>query len=270
MIKRVRLLILSLVVLVIGGISGAAGAYFYQSDHPFGGTTIDTIKAQPKIIEAANNSGLTIPELVRQYSPAIVAITSQSTTYSFFGGPITQQGEGTGMILTSNGYILTNNHVVPQGSQALMVTLTSQKQYPATVVASNPSQDLALIKINASNLATVKLGESNNVIAGDSVIAIGNALGQFQNTVTNGIISATNRSITASDSSSATGSESLSGLFQTDAAINPGNSGGPLIDTNSGLVIGINTATSSTGQNLGFAIPIDLAKNFVAPYVGNL
>ena len=96
------------------------------------------------------------------------------------------------------------------------------------------------------------------------------ALGEFQNTVTNGIISALNRSITASDSNSASGSESLSGLIQTDAAINPGNSGGPLIDINSGLVIGIDTATSAQGQNLGFAIPINTAKTFVQPYVGNL
>ena len=268
--SRIRQLILVIVVLVIGGAGGIASAYWYRSAHPYGETTIQTLSSQPKIVEATNKSGLTIPELVNQYSPAIVAITTKSTTYSFFGGPITQEGEGTGMILTSNGYILTNNHVVPQGSQSLTVTLTDQKQYTASVVASDPTQDLALLKINANNLSTVKLGDSSSIIAGDSVIAIGNALGQFQNTVTNGIISATNRSITASDSSSATGSESLSGLFQTDAAINPGNSGGPLINTENGLVIGINTATSSTGQNLGFAIPINTAKSFIAPYVGNL
>ena len=268
--KRIRLAILTLLVLVIGAASGIGGAYWYQSGHPFGGTTITALGSRPKIVEATSNSGLTIPELVKEYSPAIVAITTKSTTYSFFGGPVTQEGEGTGMILTSNGYILTNNHVVPQGSQSLTVTLTDQKQYKANVVAADPTQDLALIKINASNLPTVKIGNSSNIIAGDSVIAIGNALGQFQNTVTSGIISATNRSITASDSSSATGSESLSGLFQTDAAINPGNSGGPLIDSGNGLVIGINTATSSTGQNLGFAIPINLAKSFVSPYVPSL
>jgi serine protease Do len=150
------------------------------------------------------------------------------------------------------------------------VTLTDQQQYNAKVVATDPSNDLALLKINAKGLSTVKLGNSSSVVTGDSVIAIGNALGQFQNTVTNGIISATNRSITASDSSSASGSESLSGLFQTDAAINPGNSGGPLINTNNGLVIGINTATSSNGQNLGFAIPINVAKTFLAPYISSL
>ena len=120
-----------------------------------------------------------------------------------------------------------------------------------------------------SRLTTVKLGNSDNEVVGDGVVAIGNALGQFQNTVTSGIISGLNRSITAS-SESGLSSESLSGIFQTDAAINPGNSGGPLIDSSTGLVIGINTATSAQGQNLGFAIPINRAKAFVAPYVGNL
>ncbi len=266
--KILKRLITGLIVLAIGLGGGAAGAYWYEYGHPYSGTVIESQAASPKIVEATNSSGLTIPKLVNEYAPAIVAITSTSTTYSFFGGPLTQEGAGTGMILTSDGYILTNNHVAPQGSQNLMVTLTDQKQYPATIVASDPNDDLALLKINATNLATVKLGDSSGIVAGDSVIAIGNALGQFQNTVTNGIISATNRSITAADSSNAAGSESLSGLFQTDAAINPGNSGGPLIDAASGLVIGINTATSSQGQNLGFAIPINVAKSFVTPYTG--
>jgi serine protease Do len=213
---------------------------------------------------------MTIPELVAENAPAVVTITTQSTAYSFFGGPVTSEGEGTGMILTPNGYILTNNHVVPQGTSDISVTLTNQQQYKATIVASDPTNDLALLKINAKGLPTVKLGNSDDVQVGDGVIAIGNALGQFQNTVTNGIISATNRSITASDSSSAAGSESLSGLFQTDAAINLGNSGGPLIATDSGLVIGINTATSQQGQDLGFSIPINVAKSFITPYVGSL
>ena len=267
--KRYRLIILSVIVLLLGLGGGAAGSYWYQSAHPYSGTVIEASASSPKIVEASNSSGMTIPKLVNQYAPAVVAITSTSTTYSFFGGPLTQEGAGTGMILTSNGYILTNNHVAPQGSQNLTVTLTDQKQYSATIVASDPSQDLALLKINATGLATVKLGDSSSEVVGNSVIAIGNALGEFQNTVTNGIISALNRSITASDSTG-TGSESLSGLFQTDAAINPGNSGGPLIDSNSGLVIGINTATSAQGQNLGFAIPINTAKSFIQPYVGNL
>jgi len=268
--KAIKKIGLGIIVLAIGVASGVGGSFLYQKEYPYNGTVVESQTSQPQIIEATSQSGLTIPSLVKEYAPAIVAVNTESTTYSFFGGPVTTQGEGTGMILTSNGYILTNNHVVPQDSQSLTVTLTNQKQYNAKVIATDPTNDLALLKINAKGLSTVKLGNSNNVVVGDSVIAIGNALGQFQNTVTNGIISATNRSITASDPSASSGSESLSGLFQTDAAINPGNSGGPLIDTNNGLVIGINTATSSDGQNLGFSIPINVAKTFLSPYISSL
>lgn len=265
--KRGKRIFLVVAVLIVGLASGAGGAYWYQSGHPYGGTVIESQGTSPRIVEATSTNGLTIPALVKQYSPAVVAITSTSTTYSFFGGPQTQEGAGTGMILTSDGYILTNNHVVPQGSSNVTVTLTNQKQYSANIVANDPANDLALLKINATGLSTVKLGNSDQEVVGQGVIAIGNALGEFQNTVTNGIISALNRSITANDSSSSTGSESLSGLIQTDAAINPGNSGGPLIDDASGLVIGINTATSAQGQNLGFAIPINVAKTFISSYV---
>lgn len=268
--NRVKKIVLVALVLVAGVGGGMISAYWYKTAHPYSDTKIQNLGTTPKIVEAASNNGPTIPQLVDQYANAVVAITTQSTTYSFFGGPIAQQGEGTGMILTSNGYILTNNHVVPSGSQSLTVTLNNQKQYKGTVVANDVNDDLALVKINATGLSTVKLGDSSNVAVGNSVIAIGNALGEFQNTVTNGIISATGRSITASDSSSPTGGESLSGLFQTDAAINPGNSGGPLITTSNGQVIAINTATSQQGQNLGFAIPINVAKSFIQPYVGNI
>lgn len=268
--KQLKKTIIGLTTLAIGIGSGFGGAYWYQSMHPYGATRIEHLSSTPKIVEASSASGLTIPELVKENANAVVAITTQSTTYSFFGGPVTTEGQGTGMILSADGYILTNNHVVPQGSSSVSVTLNDLKQYRGKVVANDPSADLALIKINANGLATVKLGNSDAEAVGDSVIAIGNALGEFQNTVTNGIISATNRSITASDESALGGNESLSGLFQTDAAINPGNSGGPLIDTSNGLVIGINTATSQQGQNLGFAIPINAAKSFIAPYVGSL
>ncbi|MGH7234310.1 MAG: S1C family serine protease, partial [Candidatus Saccharimonadales bacterium] len=253
----------------IGLGSGAAGAYWYQKDHPYGDTVIKSLAPSPKIIETSA-SGLSIPQLVSRNNSAVVSVDTENTAYSFFGGPITQSGEGSGMILTSNGYILTNYHVVPQGSQDISVVLSDQRSFAAQVVASDPSSDLALLKISASGLSVVSLGNSDSINVGDGVIAIGNALGEYQNTVTNGIISATNRTVTASDESSNSGSETLNGLIQTDAAINPGNSGGPLISTDSGLVIGIDTATSGQGQNLSFAIPINVAKSFVAPYVGAL
>jgi serine protease Do len=265
-ISKTALLISGLVI--ISGASGVSGALIAkQIDGANSSTasTIQVIKGSSANLASSSNS-YTIPSLVNRYTPAIVAITTSSQTYSFFGGPVTQQGAGTGMILTSDGYILTNNHVVPIGSQNVTVMLSNSKTYPGKVVARNVSKDLALVKINATGLSTVTLGSANGLAVGDGVIAIGNALGQFQNTVTQGIVSGLNRSITASNETN-TSSESLTGLIQTDAAINPGNSGGPLINTATGNVIGINTATSGTGQDLGFAIPINVAEQFIAPYV---
>lgn len=265
-IKPVKRLLIILSVLAIGGLSGFGGATIYHKAHPYGATSIKILSAVPKIIETSS-SGLTIPGLANRISKAVVTITTQSTAYSFFGGPVTQSGSGSGMVLTSDGYILTNYHVVPQGTSNLTVILADQSSYSGTVIATDPTDDLALVKINASGLSTVSLGNSDTMAVGDAVIAIGDALGQFQNTVTNGIISATNRTVTASDNSSGN-NETLNGVFQTDAAINPGNSGGPLISTNSGMVIGIDTATSGQGQNLSFAIPINVAKSFLQPYLG--
>ncbi|HUD06181.1 MAG TPA: trypsin-like peptidase domain-containing protein [Candidatus Saccharimonadales bacterium] len=235
----------------------------------------DSADTFSSIVSPSNTSSLaaesntdTIKSDYQQTSASVVSVSTQSTTYDLFGNAQTEQGEGTGMILTSNGYILTNKHVVPEGAQSVSVTTENNAQYVATVIALDPNNDLALIKINASNLTPIKLGDSSQEQVGDSVIAIGNALGQFQNTLDQGIISGLNRSISAGDNG--LDQESLSGLLQTDAAINPGNSGGPLVDVASDTVIGINTAISSTGQDLGFAIPIDQVKSFIAPYVSSV
>jgi putative serine protease PepD len=166
------------------------------------------------------------------------------------------------MIITSNGEVVTNNHVI-SGATTITVTLFgSLKALPATLVDTDPTNDIALLQItNASNLPTVGYGDSDNVQVGDAVVAIGNALGLSAGTptVTQGIISAKGRTVQASDSTGAV-TETLTNMFQTDAAINPGNSGGPLVDS-SGKVIGMNTAVASSAdgtsqaQNIGFAIP---------------
>jgi serine protease Do len=137
------------------------------------------------------------------------------------------------------------------------------KKYDATVLSRDPVNDLALVKISASNLATLTLGDSSNLQIGQKVIAIGNSLGQYQNTVTTGVVSGIGRSITAGGTDS--GSEQLDGVIQTDAAINPGNSGGPLLDIG-GSVIGINTAIDSQGQLVGFAIPVNDIKSDVESF----
>jgi S1-C subfamily serine protease len=180
--------------------------------------------------------------------------------------------QGTGMILQANGLVLTNAHVVSGALTGGTMTVTrtgSTSSLPATLVGLDTANDVALIRItNASKLPAVTFGESNSLEVGDSVVAIGNALGLAAGTptVTQGIVSALGRTVTASNGTS---SETLSNLIQTDAAINPGNSGGPLLDAN-GHVIGMNTAVAGTmsdgtnAQNIGFAIPSSKIESLLA------
>lgn len=167
-------------------------------------------------------------------------------------------GGGTGFIVDSSGLILTNKHVVRDPHAEYMVTTGSEDTYPAKVLARDPLNDVAIIKIEAEDLPFAKLGNSNGIELGQSVLAMGTALGEFQNTVSGGIISGLSRFITAVTDVEGH-SERLRGLIQTDAAINPGNSGGPLVNLR-GEVIGINAAVVFGAQNIGFAIPINKAK----------
>jgi S1-C subfamily serine protease len=183
----------------------------------------------------------------------------------FFGGqaPSQQQiqrGTGSGFITTSDGRILTNAHVV-SGADSVSVVLKDGRRFKGTVVGADPTTDLAVVKISANNLPTVKLGNSDNLLPGQAAIAIGNPLG-LSNTVTSGIISATGRSA-ADVGVSAT--ERVN-FIQTDTAINPGNSGGPLINS-SGEVIGINSAIIQGAQGIGFAIPINTAQRIAQQIV---
>jgi S1-C subfamily serine protease len=182
-----------------------------------------------------------------------------------FGGPSRAQAAGTGILLTSSGEILTNNHVI-EGATSINVTVAGRGTFDATVLGADPSADVALLQIQGSRLPTVSLGDSSSVSTGQQVVAIGNALGQGgAPTVTRGTISAVGRSITVSDGRG--GSEHLPRLLQTDAQISPGDSGGPLVDA-SGRVIGIITASArsdfgQTSSNVGFAIPVNRAMRIV-------
>jgi serine protease Do len=170
--------------------------------------------------------------------------------------------------------IVTNKHVVADTKASYTVFTNDGKKYEATVLARDPAQDLAIIKIKASGLSTLELGDSDSVQLGQTSIAIGNALGEFRNTVSVGVISGLARTVVASGGGQ---SERISGVLQTDSAINPGNSGGPLLNLR-GQVIGINTAVASDAQNIGFAIPINRAKKDItsvklggeiqSPYLG--
>jgi S1-C subfamily serine protease len=195
---------------------------------------------------------------------SVVTITSSGFS-SRGNAAIPSTGVGSGVILTSDGYILTNRHVVA-GSQSLTVELADGEQFPATVVTQSTDQDLALIKIQATGLKAAVIGDSASLQVGQTVVAIGSPLGTFTETVTKGILSGTGRTITVQDDQTHQ-PVTLTNLLQTDAAINPGNSGGPLLDA-AGRVIGINTAVSTDAQGLGFAIPISAAASLIAQATG--
>ena len=169
-----------------------------------------------------------------------------------------QIGGGSGFIIDANGLILTNKHVVSDKKAEYTVILNDGQHFPAEVLSRDPINDVAILKIAASKLPTLKLGSGVKLELGKSVIAIGNALGVFKNTVSLGIISGLSRSIAAQGDADAPPQE-MRGLIQTDAAINPGNSGGPLVDGD-GLVIGVNAAIVTGAQSIGFAIPVNAAR----------
>ncbi|MFA5042149.1 MAG: trypsin-like peptidase domain-containing protein [Candidatus Paceibacterota bacterium] len=165
---------------------------------------------------------------------------------------------GTGFVIDSRGYLVTNRHVVEDEKAKYTVLTNDGKKYEAKIIAKDPVEDFAVLKIDKTDLPALNLGDSEKLVLGQTVIAIGNALGEFKNTVSVGVISGLNRSLQASDGLGNV--STLTDVIQTDAAINRGNSGGPLINL-SGEVVGLNTAMVSGAQNIGFAIPINKIKN---------
>jgi serine protease Do len=233
--------------------------------HP--GTTGSAAGAAPTPNAAVTTTGGTttveqqdITAVVAAARESVVTLTSQvGGARGPFGGTAT--GVGSGIILTGDGYALTNRHVV-EGAESLTATMADGTDYPATVVTVSDTQDLALVKIEATGLSPARIGDSSTIQVGQTAIAIGSPLGTYTETVTKGIISALDRTVTVQDDQ--TGKPvTLKGLIQTDAAINPGNSGGPLLNA-SGEVVGVNTATASSAEGLGFAIPIQEAASLIA------
>jgi len=170
----------------------------------------------------------------------------------------TKIGGGSGFIVSPDGYVFTSNHVVGDKEADYTIILEPGKKYPAKIISRDPINDVAVLRINAKNLPYLELGDSDQIELGQTVIAVGNALGEFHDTVSTGVVSGLSRYITAFSGIDQEAAM-LQGLIQTDAAINPGNSGGPLVDLES-KVIGINTAVVLGAQNIGFAIPINYAK----------
>nr|WP_077833045.1 trypsin-like peptidase domain-containing protein [Clostridium felsineum] len=214
----------------------------------------------------SNGSGLTVSQIVKKVSPAVVGVSTKTTVTqndynSFFGsgngGNSTQEGMGSGIIFNNDGYILTNYHVI-KGADKISVILSNKKEVSAKVVNYDEANDIAVIKMTGSFTVpgVAELGSSSSLNVGDSVVAIGNPLGkEFLGTVTTGVVSAVNREVSVSEGQKQT-------YIQTDAAINPGNSGGPLVNS-FGQVVGINSAKISESgvEGIGFSIPIDSVKS---------
>ncbi|TZE80876.1 S1C family serine protease [Calorimonas adulescens] len=226
----------------------------------------------PQIVIPKDEKPTVVTAVAQKASPTVVGITTVEIGTDFFFRPVQQQGVGSGFIVDPNGYILTNNHVANQKSREITVYLADGRSMSGRTLWSDPSLDMSIIKINATNLPVAEMGNSDELVVGETAVAIGNPLGlRFQRTVTSGIISALNRTLQTEDG------EILEDLIQTDASINPGNSGGPLLNAE-GKVVGINTAKVTTAEGLGFAIPINIAKpilnkiintgKFVPAYMG--
>lgn len=255
--RKVMAVILIVLLSAGAGFGGGIAAMYYGQGY-LGQVPAGSITINPS--DRIN----TAEAIAVKVLPSVVGIsTSTEVTYqSFFGEQKgVQNGVGTGIIVDEKGYILTNSHVISDGTaKEIIVQLTDGREVAGTVLWNDRSIDLAIVKIDATNLVAAELGDSEEVKIGAYAVAIGNPLGlAFDRTVTQGVISGLDRSITVSDGRSQL---TMDGLMQTDASINSGNSGGPLLNS-AGQVIGINSAKAQSGEGLGFAIPINTAKPIV-------
>lgn len=277
--------VIIIVSLIIGAFSGALGSFFlkpYLERTDWGkdflnNDVVQQISGEKKVVEVTEDSA-TI-EVVKKVSPAVVSVVVTKELQNMYnltgpdifdfwnfgqslpeGNKKKEVGGGTGFVIDEAGLILTNKHVVSDEQAEYSIVFNDGKKYEAKILAQDTVADIAVLKIEAKNLVVVELGDSDKLQIGETVIAIGNALGEYRNTVTRGVVSGVNRSILAGDNSGS--SELLENVLQTDAAINPGNSGGPLLNLG-GQVIGINTAINWQGQSLGFAIPVNQAKTVI-------
>lgn len=217
-------------------------------------------------VEEVTENSQNIADMIETVSSSVVGISKlRNNSSSIFSNNFNQAlGIGTGVIVSSNGYILSNSHVTGEKYSSCYVTLENGNTYDAQVVWSDTDLDLSICKINAYSLPAASLGDSSLVKSGESVFAIGNPLGlEFQRTVTSGIISATNRTIKLEENNSVS---YMTDLIQTDATINPGNSGGPLLLPN-GQVIGINTVKITSAEGIGFAVPINVVKPVIKSFI---
>lgn len=261
-------IVLALVLVLIAGLTTGAIA-----DRLFGISPLDKFfprSGTGTIQQRVINEQSDVTDVVKNVGPSVVTVSAvtpkrQVIQFSPFGG-FSQgvqggipQDIGSGFIVSADGLIVTNKHVVADTSLTYKVSTADGKTYDAKEISRDPSNDIAIIKIDAVGLSPVELGDSSNLQVGQFVIAIGTALGEFRNTVTTGVISGLGRGISAGDQLQGY-VEQLDNVIQTDAAINPGNSGGPLLNS-SGQVIGINVAVAQGANNIAFSIPINTVKD---------
>lgn len=263
-----KFIVLFLILSFIMGLAGGVGSLLVLSSNKdlkeklginLQNLNISKTTTEKMVLEESSS----IIDSTKKVAPSVVSIVITTNVTDIFGRVSEQQGAGTGFIFTNDGYILTNKHVASDLNASYTVFTADGKKYDAKAVAQDPSNDLAIIKIEATGLPVVDLGDSDKLQVGQWVIAIGNALGQLQNTVTVGVVSARERQLTAGGYGDQT--ERLENLIQTDAAINSGNSGGPLVNMK-GQVVGINTAVANGAQSIGFAIPINSAKTAIQSF----
>lgn len=226
-------------------------------------STYDTVKIKSENISDTATNNISISDMIEYVSDSVVGISKFKARDNSVFSNNTEISSGTGIVVSENGYILSNSHVTGEKYSSCYVTLKNGNSYNSQVVWSDTDLDLSICKINAYNLTPATLGDSTLIKPGYSVFAIGNPIGfEFQRTVTSGIISATNRTIKLDEDNSVS---YMTDLIQTDASINPGNSGGPLL-LSTGEVIGINTIKITSADGIGFAIPINVVKPVIESF----
>ncbi|WP_417094067.1 S1C family serine protease, partial [Intestinimonas timonensis] len=268
--KGGKLVALCLVCAIVGGIAGGAGVAAATGSFSKDQSTIYEGTRPTTVVDVSNVTGkepLTAPEIYATYVGSTVGITTEIVTTNGWGQPVSQAAAGSGFVITEDGYILTNYHII-EDADSIQVSFVDGTTYDATLVGGESENDIAVLKIDATGLTPVIIGDSDNVKVGEQVVAIGNPLGELTFSMTSGIVSAKDRSITMENGE-------VMNMIQTDTAINSGNSGGPLFDMY-GQVIGITSAklsgsssSSATIEGLGFAIPINDIKDMVTDIMEN-
>ncbi len=250
-----------LLISVGGGFGGATLAYQLNKSNGSGTVLYQSVEKTNSKNNTANASSMSVKDVANEAMDSVVEIKTESVSNNEYFQQAVQSGAGSGVILSKDGYIVTNNHVI-DGASKITVTTKDGKSYDAKLIGTDSSTDLAVIKIEATNLKPAVMGSSSKLEVGDTAVAIGNPLGELGGTVTSGIISALDREVTIDNQTMQ--------LLQTNAAINPGNSGGGLFN-DQGELIGIVNAKSSGSniEGLGFAIPIDHAKDVITNLIEN-